>query len=535
MCYRFTLTVWGLSMRMLAIIFAAFAAIVCASGEALAGKRVALVIGNAAYRNVAPLTNPANDAAAIAEMFRQAKFDVVALHGDLGNIGMRRALRDFSDQARGADIAVVYFAGHGMEVDGINYLIPVDATIERDTDTYDEAIALDRILQAVEPARQLRLVILDACRDNPFVKKMRRLLAARSLGRGLAGIEPSLPNTLVAYAAKGGSTAADGNGRNSPFAGALLKHLTTPGLGVRRALGFVRDDVLAMTDNRQEPFVYGSLGGDEVPLVPVATADAASNMRGDYELAAKVGTREAWESFIKAYPSGFYADLARAQRAKLIASGAEPAATSSDRKGGEGAAGAAKAAEPAKASDAGSAPPQTMAALPQPAEATPKVSGAGDAELARLLQAELNRVGCGSGETDGVWGTASQRALAQFNRHAGTRFDAARVSPEALAAVRGKSGRVCPQSCGRGARLVDGKCVAANCRRGYQRDDDGLCRPAARATREDREPRQRQPVARRAPSSGGAQVICDDHGCRPVSRGCRASAASGPYQSQICE
>jgi uncharacterized caspase-like protein len=137
---------------------------VCLAGQpAFADKRIAFVVGNSNYQNVVPLTNPANDATAITEMFRKAAFDVVESRRDLKNTDMRRALRDFTEKARDADIAVIYYAGHGIEVDGTNYLIPVDAVLERDTDAYDEAIALDRILQAIEPAKQLRLVILDAC------------------------------------------------------------------------------------------------------------------------------------------------------------------------------------------------------------------------------------------------------------------------------------------------------------------------------------------------------------------------------------
>jgi uncharacterized caspase-like protein len=131
---------------------------------------------------------------------------------------------------------------------------------------------LDRVLVSLEPAKQLRLVILDACRDNPFAKSMNHTVASRSIGRGLAKIEPTSPNTLIAYSAKAGSTAQDGDGKNSPFTIALAKHLTTPGLDVRKAFGFVRDDVLKSTSNRQEPFVYGSLGGDDVPLVPARAA-----------------------------------------------------------------------------------------------------------------------------------------------------------------------------------------------------------------------------------------------------------------------
>ena len=254
------------------VFLAAILLLVCQ--PAFAEKRVALVLGNSAYQNVAKLPNPVNDGAIIAATLKDAGFDVVDSRHDLPAAETRRVLRDFADRARDADIAVVYYAGHGIEVDGANYLIPVDAKLERDTDVYDEALSLDRVLLAIEPAKKLRLVILDACRDNPFSKNMKRTVASRAIGQGLAKVEPTSPNMLIAYSAKAGSTAADGDGKNSPFTIALSKHLTTPGLDVRRAFGFVRDDVLKTTGNRQEPFVYGSLGGEDVPLVPVKAAPA---------------------------------------------------------------------------------------------------------------------------------------------------------------------------------------------------------------------------------------------------------------------
>ena len=275
---------------------------------AFAEKRVALVIGNSAYQNVAQLTNPVNDGATIAATLKDAGFDVVDSRHDLPAAETRRALRDFADRARDADIAVVYYAGHGIEVDGTNYLIPVDAKLERDTDVYDEALSLDRVLLAIEPAKQLRLVILDACRDNPFAKTMKRTVASRAIGQGLAKVEPTSPNMLIAYSAKAGSTAPDGDGKNSPFTVALSKHLTTPGLDVRRAFGFVRDDVLKTTSNRQEPFVYGSLGGEDVPLVPAPQGRAARRLRAnpqadirrDYELALQIGNKSRAERLPRA-------------------------------------------------------------------------------------------------------------------------------------------------------------------------------------------------------------------------------------------
>src|ERR1700712_1479252 len=295
----------------------AAAALLLLSEPALAEKRVALVLGNSAYQNVAPLTNPANDSAKMAATLKDAGFDVVDSRRDLPAAETRRALRDFADRARDADIAVVYYAGHGIEVDGSNYLIPVDAKLERDTDIYDEAFSLDRILIAIEPAKKLRLVILDACRDNPFSKKMKRTVATRAVGQGLAKVEPSSPNVLIAYSAKAGSTAADGDGSNSPFTAALSHHLTKPGLDVRRAFGFVRDEVLKSTGNRQEPFVYGSLGGEDVPLVPAPKAapaaaaapapalSAQAEARRDYELALQLGNKSALDAFLRQYPDGF--------------------------------------------------------------------------------------------------------------------------------------------------------------------------------------------------------------------------------------
>jgi uncharacterized caspase-like protein len=353
-------------MRRLAAFVAAALAVCLADRSALAEKRVAFMVGNSSYQNVIALANPANDAAAITEMFKKAAFDVVESRRNLTNTEMRRALRDFTEKARGADIAVIYYAGHGLEVDGTNYLIPVDAVLERDTDAYDEAIALDRILQAIEPAKALRLVILDACRDNPFTKNMKRTVASRALGRGLAGVEPARPNTLIAFAAKGGSTAADGDGKNSPFTTALLKHLAKPGLELGKAFRLVRDDVMNATGNRQEPFVYGSLGGDDLALVPApaaapaASGDANADIRRDYELAERVGTREAWDSFVAAHPGGFYTDLAKAQRNKLAAETARLAATEKARNAAEEQ--ARLAAEGAKASEQAKAVAQSKAA-----------------------------------------------------------------------------------------------------------------------------------------------------------------------------
>jgi hypothetical protein len=361
------------------------------SDPALAGKRVALVIGNSAYENVARLGNPANDATAMTETFKEAGFDIVDSRRNLNIADMRRAFRDFSDKARDADVAVVYFAGHGIEVDGANYVIPVDAALERDLDVFDEAFSLDRILATIEPAKQLRLVILDACRLNPFAKTMKRTIGSRGVGRGLARVEPNSPNTLIAFASKADSIASDGDSKNSPFTSALVRHIATPGLDLRKAFGFVRDDVLRSTSNRQEPYVYGSLGGDDVPLVPAkpvltAPANPQADIRRDYEFALQLGTREAWNAFLAQVPDGYYANLAKGQLNKIASEEARVAATEKARIAAEES--ARLAAEGARQAEQAKAAAQAQAAE----EARVAAEQAKQIEHAKVAAAEQARV-----------------------------------------------------------------------------------------------------------------------------------------------
>ena len=240
----------------------------CVWSHAEAADRVALVIGNSEYQHAPKLSKPANDANAIGIMLEGAGFDVVERRNDLTSMDMRRALRDFSRRVRGADVAVVFYSGHAIEIGGSNFLIPTDAKLDRDIDVEDEAISLDRLMNMVEPARRLRLVILDACRDNLFVERMKRNITSRSIGRGLAEVDPIMSDMLVALAAKAGSTAPDGEGNYSPFTTALLQHLAAPGLDLRFAFVRIRDDVIKMTNNLQQPMLYGALGNASISLVP---------------------------------------------------------------------------------------------------------------------------------------------------------------------------------------------------------------------------------------------------------------------------
>jgi uncharacterized caspase-like protein len=565
------------------------------TGPALADKRVALVIGVSKYQQVPRLTNPARDADAVAALFKQAGFDVINNQRDVGIVELRRVIREFSETSRDADIAVVYYAGHGIEVDGTNYLVPADAKLVSDFDIEDETISLDRVLKALEGTKRLRLVILDACRDNPFANTMKRSVASRSIGRGLAKVEPTMSDTLIAFAAKAGAVASDGDGANSPFAAALVKYIAEPGLDLRLAFGRVRDDVLKTTGYRQEPFVYGSLGGQTMSLVPAVAkpADPEAEARVDYELAAQVGTKEAWDSFLASHPNGLYANLARAQNNKLAAAQQSRAKADDARRDAEEQA-ALKAAELrkqleeqsqrqaaetkqklseqakkdveearrqaaeqakkeldearkqvelaqqqaeaarqqveeakrqaiaeaqrqvelAKAEQARQAskeqadkvasltPDQTAPKLP----ASPQID---QADIDRLLQAHLKRVGCNSGNVDGTWDDSSRKALDLFNKNAHTQFDVKVASLDALDMVRSKTDRVCPLICAKGQKEDGGRCVQISCGAGYFLNSSGACEkrpePAAkpRTVERDAEPRHRA-----APVGGGGGGKC---------------------------
>ena len=234
------------------------------AGSAQAAKRVALLIGNEKYEATSQLNNPANDVELMKTSFEDAGFDTVTAVHDLDRASMVRALRDFEDTAAGADVAIIYYSGHGMEMNGENFLLPVDVSLKTDKDVEDEAIPLDRVQRSLEGATRLKLVILDACRNNPFEQSMSRSISTRAVSRGLARVEPESADLLVAFASKAGTVAMDGEGKNSPFATALSKYLTEPGVDVRIALGKVRDDVVTATNREQEPFVYGSLGGAQI-------------------------------------------------------------------------------------------------------------------------------------------------------------------------------------------------------------------------------------------------------------------------------
>ena len=238
-----------------------------------AGRRIALVIGNGAYKTVPALDNPPRDAKLIAASLKELGFQTVTLANDLTRDKFFETLKGFAAEAEKADWAVVYYAGHGFEIGGVNYLVPIDARLKVDKDAETEAVALEQVIAAASGARGLRLLMLDACRDNPFAPAMQHTIALKLVDKGFSNIEPSA-GFMVVYAAKHGETALDGEAGDSPFATALARDIKEH-VEVRKLFDIVRDDVWTATKHVQQPFTYGSPPGREDFYFATTAANAA--------------------------------------------------------------------------------------------------------------------------------------------------------------------------------------------------------------------------------------------------------------------
>lgn len=462
--------------------------------EALAQeRRVALVVGNGAYRHASALANPGNDADGVARTLAGLGFRVTLLR-DLGVSAFREALLEFGDAARGADVALFFFAGHGLQM-GLrdraeNFLVPVDAQLADARRLEDETIRLSRVLELMETARA-RVVILDACRDNPLVAAMANTGGTRSVGRGLAPIEGAAQGTLIAFSTAPGSVAADGRGNNSPFTEALLRHLPTPSVELRTVLTRVRAEVARATSNAQTPWSNDGLltelflAGREAaapapaappvlpPIVPGVPAEAMELVF--WQSVQGTQRPEELEEFLRRFPDGTFAGLARSRLAEMRRAeaprdaGRPPADVEAERRRAEAEAarvGEAErarlaaaeaerdrvaAAEQARAAEAEAAARQRLevAALPRPTAPEPRAPPAADPEAAERalalgradwieIQRALGALGFPSGMPDGVAGPRTRgalRAWQEARRMDGTGFvteaDRARLREEA--------------------------------------------------------------------------------------------------------
>lgn len=232
------------------------------------GRRVALVIGNSAYQNTDPLSNPSSDAREIAISLKRVGFQEVIEGEDLDAGALAGKVRDYSRALRGADLAFFYYAGHGVQVNGLNYMMPVDAKLAEEGDVYSETVELNDVLKHMERQAKTNIVILDACRNNPLARNLTRSMGTRSAGsvnQGLAEVRSGV-GTLIVFATQPGNVALDGNDKHSPFTAALLRHLETPNLDISIMLRLVRDDVITRTKGQQVPWEHSSLRGAPVIL-----------------------------------------------------------------------------------------------------------------------------------------------------------------------------------------------------------------------------------------------------------------------------
>jgi uncharacterized caspase-like protein len=427
------------ALGFLAVLVTAFVTISQASA-ATNDTRVALVIGNSAYKHAVALPNPKNDAALMAKTLRASGFKVIE-GSDLDKAGMSVLLDQFTEAAYESDVALIYYAGHGLQVDGHNYLIPVDAQLEKAAQLQTRTIAVDKVLATLPPEPAVGLVILDACRDNPLARTLASALpASRSstLGAGLAVVQTNSQSSgsgglLIAYATDPGAVAYDGKEVHSPYTSALARHLTTPGLEIQSALTRVRAEVSDATKGAQRPWHNASLarevflGGEatanppqltvgEAPPKPpqlvVGTAPAAAEVEWTVEQklwdeASKRNTIEHYELYLQQFPNGNFSKLASLNIDQLREKGEVQIAAAPV---GEAAAAASQVRTAVTVPDEVKQIPGTAET-----EAQLKLDKSGRIDL----QLRLSALGHATGGADGSLGPKTRSAIGAWQRQSG--------------------------------------------------------------------------------------------------------------------
>jgi uncharacterized caspase-like protein len=475
---------------------------------AQADRRVAMVVGNSAYSSAASLRNPRNDASDMAEALKKLGFEV-ELGLDLDQQSFAVAIEKFARALDGADVGLFFYAGHGLQLNDKNYLVSVNAKLENEFLMSSETIGLEAIVRLMESKAVVNLVFLDACRNNPLAENLRRGLEvtkrSANLGRGLARIEPTSRDTLIAFAAAPGQVAADGDERNSPFTASLLKNLPRPALEVSVMLKEVSADVRRATNNSQRPqqlsdmsrtFYFASAAPTVVSdasapeqaakapipaLPPVAQTDDRAFDVAFWNAAQTANDCDAVRAYLQRFPTGIFIELGKlserrlcgaprkvavaelADRPETVAvplTPASPPVVPAQPAVSSTASVPATTTVPAVSRPAGGA---VLAALPEPVTAAPsavRATGPGAQDMARTVQLELYRLGCGPSNADGKWNSATREGLRRFSRAARVKLDLEAPSDAAIAALQKQNGRVCPLECGRGMQAHGGTCVA---------------------------------------------------------------------------
>ncbi|HWP15200.1 MAG TPA: caspase domain-containing protein [Xanthobacteraceae bacterium] len=473
-----------------------------------AERRVALVIGNSAYQHATALRNPGNDANDVAEALKKVGFEV-QLGIDLDQQGFARTIEQFARTLDDAEVGLFFYAGHGVQMNDKNYLVSVNAKLENEFLLSSETIELDAVVRLMESKVAVNLVFLDACRNNPLAENLRRSLTvlkrSAQLGRGLARMEPTGRDTLIAFSAAPGQEAADGSDRNSPFTAALLRHIPKPGLEVSVMLKDVAADVRRDTRNNQRPqqlsdmtkaFYFAKLQQaeatkvDATPAPELLAKPAPAPIGGtdDYALdmafwnaAQSSNDCDAVRAYMHRFPKGVFIELAKLSERRLCVAGrkvtiVDPAASSQTAPPTAVATLSAPSVTPAPSLTPAPPPAPTLTApspvAPAAIAALPEVKAASGAtqykptsepsrtDMTRTIQLELYRLGCGSNEANGNWTPATREGLRKFNKVMHAKLDLSDPSSGTIAVLQNQSGRVCPVQCGRGLVARGDTCVA---------------------------------------------------------------------------
>ena len=422
------------------LLFAMFLAC-CAAPSANAAKRVALVIGNSAYQHTPALDNPKNDAVDVAQAFQKLGFEIMT-GIDLSKRGMEAILQRFARALDQADVGVFFYAGHGIQFTGRNYMVPIDAKLDNVYSVDFELIPLNLIHRTMEQATSTNILFVDACRDNPLARNLARSMGTRSamIGRGLASMESGV-GSLISFSTQPGNVALDGTGqRNSPYAHALVKHLTTARTNISDMLIRVRRDVMRTTAGKQVPWEHSALTRQFSFLGQQPQASVAATAR-QTAVAASQEEQLFWTSvkdskdpdmiraYLARYPKGAFAALADLLIKKLE----KPASTLQL---------AAKTTKPLRAASKGEA----VAVAGASDEKQNKDTGLSPEELTKSVQVELKRLGCLTGAADGIWGRQSQSAMSSYNRVAKSSLRVSKATQKALDVLVKKQGRICPKA-----------------------------------------------------------------------------------------
>jgi len=460
-------------MHRFASVFVVLLAVAAGSAAARAEKRVALVIGNASYQHTASLPNPVNDADDIAVALKKVGFEVIAVK-NVDKRSLEKAMADFGRQAQQADAALVYYAGHGIQFQGLNYLMPVDARLEDEYSINYELTRIDDVLFALSKARGVKILILDACRNNPLAERLSSRGVKRDFvqTRGLARIEAAR-GTLVAFATQSDQIAADGAGRNSPFTGALLKEIEEPGIEIATLFRRVAIDVNQATGGRQLPELSISMSGEFYLNTRDTDIQAWAKLRGSSD-------RRQLSDFMAQYPNSPLTSDVQERLAALVSTEKlrleEAARVQAEREKAERERmmmeraqrerlEALDRAEKDRVEGAGANLPAThLTSLPptapvQSPSRQPDVLSAGP--LVQLIKKELKRLGCYAGRIDDDWASSETRSsVTRFVKYAHLSAEPQNPDTDFLNFVRSRPSRVCPLECGTQKIERNGQCVA---------------------------------------------------------------------------